>query len=72
MEGIPKINFFTAERMQEFWGYVWMLMSTVNPAIMLVISLMAVGMLITVVINAFKQSAKEKDDDDDDFEVRHY
>jgi len=72
MESIPKITFFTEERMEQLWGYVWMLMSMANPAVMLVIALIAAGMFLTIVIDAFKKSAKEKDDDDDDFEVRHY
>lgn len=72
MEPIPKITFFTAERMEQLWGYTWMLLSMANPAVMLVIALLAVGMLLAIVIDAFKKSAKEKDDDDDDYEVRHY
>ena len=70
---MPEINFFTEERMAEFWGYVQMLLKTSMPSVMMVVALMAAGMIITIVIAAFKKAASDKEEkDDDDYEIRHY
>lgn len=66
-----KISFFTAENMNEFWGYVKVLLSAISPGIMLVTGTVAVGLLLVAVIKAFRKT-DEEEKDDDDIEVRHY
>lgn len=68
-----KINFFTDERMMEFWGYVKMLLQMISPGVMLVVAIAAVGMLLVIVITSWKSASKglEKEDDDE-FEVKYY
>lgn len=65
-----EINFFTAENMTEFWGYVKMLLSEISPGVMLVTSTAAVGFLLVIIIKAFRKS--DEDENNDDIEVRHY
>ncbi|PAE09795.1 hypothetical protein CHI02_23315 [Niallia circulans] len=72
MNNIPKIEFFTKARLEEFWGYVWMLMSTASPGLMLVIAVISVGMLLSIVIVGFKKSSKDTEDEEEDYEIRHY
>lgn len=71
---MPEFNFFTKERMDEFWGYVATLLKMASPSAMIVIAVIAVGMVLTIAIAAFKKATKENDDDNenDDYEVRHY
>lgn len=67
------ITFSSAENMSIFWGYVKMLLSGVAPWIMISVALAGVGMLLVIVIKAWKQSAKgQENEEDDDYEVRHY
>lgn len=67
---IPKVNFLTGS-MNEFWGFVGMLLSGVSPWVMIAAAISAAGLLIIIVVKAFK-SSDEKDTEDDDIEVRHY
>lgn len=66
-----KIDFWSNSRMSEFWGYVKMLLEGVSPGILLVVALASVGLLLGIVVRAWKQSSKD-DDDNDDIEFRHY
>ncbi|MGD6940959.1 hypothetical protein ACQCT6_02825 [Cytobacillus gottheilii] len=70
MNQLPSMNFFTEERMLEFWGYVRQLLSSVSPMVMLAVALIALGLFLVVIINTFKQAASK--DDDEEFEVKHY
>lgn len=70
MVPIPKVNFLTGS-MNEFWGFVGMLLSGVSPWIMIGAAISAVGILIVIVVKAFQSSEKDKTEDDD-IEVRHY
>lgn len=74
---LPSMQFFTDARLREFWGYVRELTLTVSPLIMLAAAVVAVGMLLAIIVNAFKQASRNDDDDDDrndnnDYEVRRY
>jgi len=71
---MPQINFFTEARMTEFWGYVKMLLTTASPAILMDVALIAVGMVIAIIVNAWKKASRENnsDDENDDYEVKHY
>jgi hypothetical protein len=67
---IPTVNFFNEENMGLFWGYCKSLLSTAAPGVLIVLAVMGVGMLITIIIKAFKEATKE--DKDDDYEYREY
>lgn len=69
---MPQINFFTEARMTEFWGYVKMLLSAASPAVLMAVALIAVGMVLSIVITAWKKSASDKEGEDDDYEIKHY
>ncbi|MBK5447033.1 hypothetical protein [Peribacillus sp. TH24] len=65
-----KITFGGAEDMALFWSYVKMLIMAANPWIMLSIAVIAVGLVLGIIVRAWKESAKEKEDDD--MEYREY
>lgn len=71
---IPSMNFFTKDRMLEFWGYVRELLLATSPMVMLGVAIIAVGLLLGIIISMFKQANREDNDNDhdDDYEVRHY
>lgn len=62
-----KIDFWSTSSMGEFWGYVRMLLEGVSPGIMLTFAVVAVGLLLGIIIKAWKQSSKETEDDDVEF-----
>lgn len=66
------IVFYTPERMAELWKNVESLLSMVSPGVMIWVAITAVGMLLIIIINAFRQATAPKEEDDDDVEVRHY
>ncbi|TRM08766.1 hypothetical protein FH966_14785 [Lentibacillus cibarius] len=63
------IEFWTNENMGTFWEYVKMLLGGIAPGIMLTVAVAAAGLLIGIIVNAFKQTSDNKDDD---YEIRHY
>lgn len=65
----PKIEFGSAEDLQEFWGFVQMLMEGASPWVMISFAVAMVGLLITFVIRAFMQASKGEDDD---YDIKHY
>lgn len=67
------ITFATPENMGIFWGYVKTLLSFASPWVMISVSIIAVGMLLFIVITAFKKASKDRyEEDEDDFEIKHY
>ncbi|WP_445486474.1 hypothetical protein [Niallia sp. 03133] len=68
---MPKINFFTEARMNEFWEYVKMLLSTASPMVLIMVAVSAAGLLITILVRIFRKAAADEEDNDD-YEVRHY
>lgn len=68
---IEQIEFFTPARISEMWEMLEMLMRMVSPGVMISFAITAVGLVLVIIINAFKQAAAKKDDDDE-IEVRHY
>jgi hypothetical protein len=64
---IPTVNFFNEENMTLFWEYCKSLLSTAAPGVLIVIAVMGVGMLITIIINAWKEANKKEQDDDYDY-----
>jgi ABC-type amino acid transport system permease subunit len=65
-----KIDFWSDNTMTEFWGYVRMLLEGVSPGIMLTVAVAAVGIMVGIVVKAFKSSSE--DEEDEDYEVKHY
>lgn len=65
---IPRLNIFQ-QIAPDFWNYVKFLLEEVNPFVMISFALMAVGLLIPIIVKAFKKS---DDDLDHDFEYREY
>lgn len=66
------ITFATPGNMNTFWGFVRTLLSFASPWVMIAVAIMAVGLLLVIVINSFKNAAKDDSEDKDDYEVRHY
>lgn len=66
-----KIDFWSNSRLGEFWDMVKLLLTGVSPGIMISVAVSAVGMLIIIVINAWKSSSKENNDERD-YEYREY
>lgn len=65
------IVFYTPERMAELWGYIENLLSMVSPGVMIAVAIIAVGMILTVVVRAWKEAAAPKEQGDD-IEIRRY
>ncbi|AIF45723.1 hypothetical protein [Virgibacillus sp. SK37] len=65
-----KITFWNDSTMSEFWGYVRMLLEGIQPGVMLVAAVAAAGLLLGIIVKAFRKS--DQDEDDQDVEVRHY
>ena len=66
------LNFATEENMNQFWGFVKSLLGLAGPWVMIAVAIIAVGLLLTVVINAYKQASKDDKEEDDDYEIKHY
>lgn len=69
------ITFFTASRMNEFWGFVFALLKMASPAVMIAVAIITVCILLTIIVNLFKKSEKNQLDgaydlDDDEEYVR--
>lgn len=69
-----EIDFFNSSNLALFWDYVRMLLEGVAPAILISVAVAAVGLLIGIIVNAWRKSSEDQlhDDDDDGYEVRHY
>ncbi|MCK6259391.1 hypothetical protein LCY76_22730 [Fictibacillus sp. KIGAM418] len=68
---MKQIDFYTSDNMAQFWDFTKGLLQTTAPGIMLWFAVTAVGIVLTIIVKAFRQSSKE-DDEDDEIEVRHY
>lgn len=68
---IGNIVFYTPERMAEFWGFVKTLLSMVSPGVMIAVAIIAVGMILTVVVRAWKEAAAPKEEGEE-IEIRRY
>lgn len=64
-----EINFFNSTNMGLFWEYSRMLLKGAAPGILIVFSIVAVGWLLRIIVQSFRNSGK---DDDDDIEIKHY
>ena len=70
------MTFFTADRMDEMWGFVFDLLKMASPAVLIAVAIISVGILLTIIVNTFKKSEKNQLDgaydlhDDDDEYVR--
>lgn len=64
------IVFWTNDNMATFWGYVKMLLETIQPGIMITVAIVAAGFLLSIIIKAVRKG--EKDKDDDEIEIRRY
>lgn len=67
-----RIDFGGAEDMAIFWGYVKLLLGTVSNWIMLSVAVVAVGLLLGIVVKAWKESSKDVDKSDEDFDYKEY
>lgn len=68
---IPKIQFFTTDRMNDFFGNLGSLMYMVMPILVVSVAASLVGYFIVVIRNVFSQSrdrdySREEDYDYDD------
>lgn len=77
---MTNITFFTPERMNIFYGYLWSIFKLVSPALMIAMSIMAVGLLFYIIVSTMRKArdeqynesnysehrqARDYDDDDD-------
>ena len=60
------MEFFTAERMNEFWDNNQKLLTIISPWIMIIFAIILVGIVLTMVIRFFVQANKKKN------KIRHY
>lgn len=65
-----QITFWDDAHTQEFWDFATMLLKTTSPGVMISFALVAVGLLLGVIVNAWRQSSKE--DEEEDYEIKHY
>lgn len=63
-------TFFDAAALTELWQMVVGLLSLASPAVLIFVAIVAVGMLVTIAIVAFKKAAN--DDDDEDYDIKYY
>lgn len=68
---MPSIDFYSTENLNLFWEYVKGLLQTTAPGVMIWFALVSVGLLLGIIVKAWRQSSKEQEDDDD-IEFRHY
>lgn len=66
------ITFGGVKDMNLFWGYVKVLLGAVSNWVMLAVAVVAVGLLLGIVVKAWKESSKDVDHSDDDIEYREY
>jgi len=64
------ITFATPENMDQFWSFVKTLLSFASPWVMIAFAILAVGFLLVIIVNAWKNAGREEDEDE--IEVRHY
>lgn len=67
------ITFATPANMNIFWGNIKTLLGFASPWIMIAVAILAVGMLLAIVVKAFRDAAKDDDPEkQDDYEMKHY
>lgn len=63
-------DFWSAVNMSTFWEFVEGILGTAAPGVMLWFAIIGVGMLLKIVVNAWKESAKK--DDSEDYDYKEY
>lgn len=63
------IDFWTADNTGQFWGFVRMLLETIQPGVMLMAAVSGVAILITIIVKVFRRGSEEKEED---YEIKHY
>lgn len=71
------IDFWTPENFNTFWGYVKMLLETIQPGVMLVVAIATAGLLLGIIVRIYKEASKKEverrtDDNGEDYEIRRY
>lgn len=64
-------EFFTSARLKEFWSMIEGLLSFAAPSVLIFVAISAVGMVVTLIIKAFRKGANS-DDDDKDYDIKYY
>lgn len=59
------ITFGNSTDLAEFWNMVKMLLTAVNPWVMISFSIVCVGLLLAIVVKAWRNASKETDHDSD-------
>lgn len=60
-----KITFGGSSDLAEFWSMVKMLLTAVNPWIMISFSIVCVGFLLTIIVKLWRDGSKETNHDSD-------
>lgn len=68
---MPEINFLNGENLSLMWSYARTLLSGVSPLILISFAIVSVGLLLGIVIKAWKSISKDSEKEDD-VEIRHY
>lgn len=61
------IDFWTDANMAEFWGFSKMLLETTAPGVMIWFAIVGVGLVLTIVVKAWRDSSKENSDEEYDY-----
>lgn len=74
---VPNIGtFFDAKNLKGLWDFVAVLLKYVAPGVMIFVAIFIVGLVINLVVRAFKKGADDDDDDkrkdDDEYDMRYY
>lgn len=73
---VPNIGtFFDSKNLKTLWDFVAVLLKYVAPGVMILVAIFCVGLVINLVIRAFKKGSDDDDDrrkDDDEYDMRYY
>ncbi|CDQ42111.1 hypothetical protein [Virgibacillus salexigens] len=72
-----RVDFWTNQNMGEFWGFVKMLLQSIQPGVMIVVAVAAAGLLLGIIIKTVKTAnddevERRSVDDGEDYEIRRY
>jgi hypothetical protein len=65
-------TFFTAERLDEFWGYVKWFMAFNMPIFMVCMAALVAGLVLDMIIDTVQTAKDEHDKNDDDIDIKYY
>lgn len=67
---LAQITFWNDNTMMEFWENIKMLLTAIQPGIMLTVAIVLAGFLIGMVVRMFRKTDEEEHEKD--FEIKRY